>query len=157
VDAATEVAALPCRYPLTAEVLAITGGIDRYPNGDQLAAAAGIAPVRKQSGKVRNLQGARAGDKALKRVFYQSAFIAIGCDPTSKAHYARKRSDGKSHHQAVLALARRRVNVLHAMLRSRRHHDHRGNRSAALTSPLGSGHVRANSSLRHVNAEAARA
>lgn len=110
---------------LTAEFLAITGGIDRYPSGDQLAAAAGIAPVRRQSGKVSFLRRARAGDKALKRVFYQSAFIAVGCDPTSKAYYARKRAQGKNHQQAVLALARRRINVLHAMLRNRQPYDHR--------------------------------
>lgn len=105
---------------LTAEFLAVTGGIGRFPTGDQLAAAAGLAPVLKQSGKVRYLQRATAGDKALKRVFYQSAFVAIACDPTSKAYYARKRSEGKTHHQAVLCLARRRVNVLHAILRHRR-------------------------------------
>lgn len=104
---------------LTAEFLAVTGGIGRFPNGDQLASAAGLAPVLKQSGKLRYLQRAHAGDKALKRVFYQSAFIAAGCDPTSKTFYRRKRSEGKTHHQAVLALARRRVNVLHAILRTR--------------------------------------
>ena len=104
---------------LTAEFLAITGGLGRFPHGDRLAAAAGLAPVLKQSGKTRYLQRATAGDKALKRVFCQSAFIATGCDPASKAYYARKRHEGKTHHQAVLALARRRVNVLHAMLRNR--------------------------------------
>jgi transposase len=105
---------------LTAEFLAVVGGLDRFPTGDQLAAAAGLAPVLKQSGKVRYLQRAHAGDKALKRVFYQSAFIAVGCDATSKTFYQRKRAEGKSHHQAVLALARRRVNVLHAVIRNRR-------------------------------------
>ena len=115
---------------LTAEFLAITGGIDRYPTGDQLAAAAGIAPVRRQSGKVSFLRRARGGDKALKRVFFQSAFIAVGCDPTSKAYYARKRAEKKTHQQAVLALARRRVNVLHAIMRTRQPYDHR-NRPAA--------------------------
>lgn len=105
---------------LTAEFLAVTGGIGRFATGDHLAAAAGLAPVLKQSGKVRYLQRAHAGDKALKRVFYQSAFVAVGCDPTSKAFYQRKRAEGKTHHQAVLALARRRVNVLHAILRNRR-------------------------------------
>jgi transposase len=115
---------------LTAEFLAITGGIDRYPNGDHLAAAAGIAPVRRQSGKVSFMRRARAGDKALKRVFFQSAFIAVGCDPTSKAYYARKRAQGKNHQQAVIALARRRVNVLHAIMRTRQPYDHR-NRPAA--------------------------
>jgi transposase len=103
---------------LTAEFLAITGGTSRFPDGDRLAAAAGLAPVLRQSGKVRYLQRATAGDKALKRVFYQSAFVASSCDPASKTYYARKRREGKTHHQAVLALARRRVNVLHAMLRN---------------------------------------
>ena len=69
---------------LTAELLAVTGGLSRFPDGNRLAAAAGLAPVLKQSGKIRYLQRAHAGDKALKRVFYQSAFIAISCDPASK-------------------------------------------------------------------------
>ncbi|MBN9113370.1 MAG: IS110 family transposase, partial [Pseudonocardia sp.] len=30
-----------------------------------------------------------------------------------------KRKEGKRHHQALIALARRRINVLHAMLRTR--------------------------------------
>ena len=85
----------------------------------------------EQSGKVRYLQRATAGDKALKRAFYQSAFIGAGCDPASKAYYARKRAEGKAHHQAVLALACRRVNVLHAILRTRRHYDREINRAAA--------------------------
>ncbi|MGH3505010.1 MAG: IS110 family transposase [Nocardioidaceae bacterium] len=104
---------------LTAEFLAEAGGIARFPTADQLASAAGLAPVLKQSGKVRYLQRATAGNKTLKRVFYQSAFIAAGCEPTSKTYYRRKRGEGKTHHQAVLALARRRVNVLHAILRTR--------------------------------------
>lgn len=104
---------------LTAEFLAITGGIERFASGDQLAAAAGLAPVLRQSGKIRYLQRAHAADKGLKRVFYQSAFIAARCDPASTAYYQRKRAENKTHHQAVLALARRRVNVLHAILRTR--------------------------------------
>ena len=66
----------------------------------------------------------------MKRVFYQSAFIAVGCDPTSKTYYARKRAEGKNHQQAVIALARRRINVLHAIMRTRQPYDHR-NRPAA--------------------------
>lgn len=116
---------------LTAEFLAVTGGISRFSDGNQLAAAAGLAPILKQSGKVRYLQRAHAGDKALKRVFYQSAFIAVGCDSASRAYYARKRSEGKTHHQAVLALARRRVNVLHAILRNRRPYDATYSRAVA--------------------------
>ncbi|MEB4212262.1 IS110 family transposase, partial [Mycobacterium sp. 94-17] len=35
----------------------------------------------------------------------------------SRTYYNRKRTEGKTHTQAILALARRRLNVLWAMLR----------------------------------------
>lgn len=38
----------------------------------------------------------------------------------SRRVYERKRAEGKRHIQAVLALARRRVNVLWALIRDRR-------------------------------------
>ncbi|MEE1766973.1 IS110 family transposase, partial [Streptomyces sp. JV185] len=38
----------------------------------------------------------------------------------SKTFYQRKRAEGKSHKQAVLALARRRLNVLWALIRDHR-------------------------------------
>jgi transposase len=109
---------------LTAEFIAEAGGIERFPTADRLAAAAGLAPVLKQSGKVRYLQRANGGNKALKRVFFQSAFCSLG-HPASRAFYSRKRSEGKRHHQAVISLARRRVDVLHAMLRNRTPYEHR--------------------------------
>lgn len=104
---------------LTAEFLAEAGGIARFPTPGALASAAGLAPVLQQSGKMHYLRRATSGNRALKRVFYQSAFCAIQRDPASKTFYQRKRSEGKGHHQALIALARRRVNVIHAMLRTR--------------------------------------
>lgn len=104
---------------LTAEFLAVAGGIARFATGDHLACAAGLAPVLQQSGKMRYLRRAATGDKTLKRVFYQSAFCALQRDPASRAFYDRKRAEGKRHQQALIALARRRINVLHAILRTR--------------------------------------
>ena len=104
---------------LTAEFLAEAGDLTRFATADQLASAAGLAPVLQQSGKMHYLRRATAGSKSLKFVFYQSAFCAIRADPASKAFYRRKRSEGKRHHQALIALARRRINVLHAILRTR--------------------------------------
>lgn len=104
---------------LAAEFLAEVGNLDRFASADQLASAAGLAPVLQQSGKMRYLRRAATGSKTLKFVFYQSAFCAITTDPASKAFYRRKRAEGKRHHQALIALARRRINVLHAILRTR--------------------------------------
>src|SRR5512147_3256269 len=102
---------------LTAELIAEAGNLRRFRSADALAAAAGLAPVLRQSGKVRFLKRPTGGNKTLKRVFYQSAFSLHTAD--SRTFYDRKRREGKRHHQALIALARRRINVLWAMLQNR--------------------------------------
>lgn len=105
---------------LAAEFLAHLGTIQRFHSADALAAAAGLAPVLRQSGRSRTLRRATGGDRALKRALFQSAFCAVMTrDPVSLAYYQRKRREGKLHTQAIIALARRRVTVLWAMLSSR--------------------------------------
>jgi transposase len=118
---------------LTAEFLAEAGDLTRFATADQLASATGLAPVLQQSGKTRYLRRATAGSKTLKFVFYQSAFCAIRTDPASRAFYRRKRAEGKRHHQALIALARRRINVVFALLRTRQPYraDHRPDTAAA--------------------------
>jgi transposase len=103
---------------LCAEFIAQAGNLARFASADQLAAAAGLAPVLRQSGKVRFQRRPAGGDKDLKRVFYQSAFCSLR-SPDSRAFYARKRREGKRHHQALIALARRRIDVLWAILHTR--------------------------------------
>jgi len=49
---------------------------------------------------------------------YLSAFASLR-HPPSRSYYDRKRAEGKSHTAALTCLARRRVDVLHAMLRDR--------------------------------------
>ncbi|MFB7733688.1 IS110 family transposase [Streptomyces sp. NPDC056112] len=107
---------------LGAELLAATGGsMDAFPTPDRLAAFAGVAPAPRDSGQVSgNLHRPRRYHRRMQRVFYQSALVSIRCDPNSRRFYDRKRAEGKRHIQAVLALARRRVNVLWALIRDRR-------------------------------------
>ena len=47
---------------------------------------------------------------------FLAAFAALH-DPTSRAYYDRKRGQGKKHNAALICLARRRCDVLYAMLR----------------------------------------
>ena len=102
---------------MTAEFLAEADDLSRFGSPDRFAAAAGIAPVLRSSGSVSYRRRAKRGNRVLKRVFYQSAHCAVLCHKRSRNFYRRKRSEGKGHTQAVIALARRRVNVLWAMLR----------------------------------------
>lgn len=104
---------------LGAEFLAFTGGdMTAFATPNRLAGVAGLAPVPRDSGRINgNLHRPRRYSRRLLRVFYLSAQVSIRSCPESKRYYERKRAEGKRHVQAVLALARRRLNVLWAMLR----------------------------------------
>lgn len=88
-----------------------------FTSAAHLASYAGLAPVTRRSGtSIRGEHPSRSGNKVLKRALFLSAFAALR-DPTSRAYYERKRAEGKRHNQALVALARRRCDVLFAMLR----------------------------------------
>lgn len=104
---------------LGAEFIAATGGaMDAFGTPDRLAGFAGLAPVPRDSGRVSgNMRRPRRYHRGLLRAFYLSSMTSIRACPASRLYYQRKRDEGKGHKQAVLALARRRANVLWAMLR----------------------------------------
>ena len=112
---------------LGAEFLAATGGdMTVFASANHLASYAGLAPTPRDSGRrTGNLHRPRRYNRQLQRVFYTSAMISIQHSPASKIFYDRKRAERKRHGQAVLALARRRVDVLWAMLRDQRTYQER--------------------------------
>jgi transposase len=118
---------------LGAEFLAATGGdMSLFDSADRLAGVSGLAPVPRDSGRISgNLKRPRRYDRRLLRTCYLSAQIAIRTDAASRTYYDRKRTEGKTHTQAVLALARRRLNVLWAMLRDHKAYQPTGPNAAA--------------------------
>jgi transposase len=104
-------------FRTAARIITETAGRE-FPTAAHLAAYAGLAPVTRRSGtSIRGEHQYHRGNKRLKRALYLSAFSALK-DPTSRAYYDRKRTERKSHKQALVALARRRCDVLFAMLRN---------------------------------------
>ena len=88
-----------------------------FETAGHLASYAGLAPVTRRSGSsIRGEHPSRRGNKILKRALFLSAFAALR-DPVSRTYYDRKIVQGKRHNQALIALARRRCDVLFAMLR----------------------------------------
>ena len=129
---ASEVEAMVDVHPLTqvlismpgvgiktaATILLNAGDFSSFATPGHLAAYAGIAPVTRRSGtSIRGEFPARSGNKQLKNALFRSAWVASCHDPLSKAYYDRKRAEGKKHNAAVICLARRRLNVLYAMVR----------------------------------------
>ncbi|MGW0215604.1 IS110 family transposase [Micromonospora chokoriensis] len=103
---------------LTAELLVHTAGMTEYPTAAKLAAHAGLAPISRDSGNISgNHRGPRRYHRKLRHIFWMSAFTALRLCPTSRAYYDKKRAEGKQHRQAMIALARRRVDVLFALVR----------------------------------------
>jgi transposase len=107
---------------LGARILIEIGDIRQFRTSAQLAAYAGLGPTPHQSGtSIRGNRPTRFGNHRLKNAFFLAAFSSLK-HPPSRTYYDRKRKEGKRHTQAILCLARRRVDVLHAMLTSHTHY-----------------------------------
>lgn len=98
--------------------LAEIGDPHRFADGGRLAAYAGLAPVDRRSGRsINSTTRARAGNHRLKNAMFLAAFVAAQHDPTARAYYQRKRAEGKDHNAAIICLARRRCDLILAMLK----------------------------------------
>jgi transposase len=108
---------------LGAQFIVATGGDAQaaFANPGRLASYAGLVPVPKDSGRITgNNRRPKRYNRPLRHVFYMAALSSIRVDGPSKAFYLRKRDENKIHTQALLALARRLVDVLWALLRDNR-------------------------------------
>jgi transposase len=104
-----------------AEFTVAVGDLSTFASPDHLAAYAGLAPVARDSGRrTGNLRRPRRYHRRLRHVFYMSALTTLRSDGPNRDYYQRKRAEGRKHQQALIALARRRINVLWALLRDNR-------------------------------------
>jgi transposase len=102
-----------------ATIISEMGGIDRFKDAGHLAAYSGVAPSKRQSGSTMNgAKKKRKCNRILKNAMCESAWISIQSDESSRAYYRKKRTEGKTHKAAVLALARHRVDIIYAMLKN---------------------------------------
>jgi transposase len=108
---------------LGAQFLVATDGrpLESFASPGRLASYAGLVPVPKDSGRVYgNYHRPRRYHRPLRNVFYMMALSSLRAGGPSKVFYQRKRNENKIHTQALLALARRLVDVLWALLRDNR-------------------------------------
>jgi hypothetical protein len=120
-DAATITSPTGIGDVLGAEFLAVVGGsLAGLPLPTTSPVTQASHPRARLGYCTGNLHRPQRYNRQLQRVFYTSAMISIQRSPASKAHYDGRRAHGKWHTQAVLALTRRRVNMLWAMPRDRR-------------------------------------
>jgi transposase len=106
---------------LGASLLVGAGALHAFPSAGHLAAAAGLVPVPNDSGRrAGNLHRPKRYSRPLRHVLYLSAQTSMMRAGPNRDYYLKKREHGRTHSQAVIALARRRVDVLWALLRDSR-------------------------------------
>lgn len=105
-----------------AEFVAITGGdLASFGSAAKLAAYAGLASVPHDSGNRRGtMHKPRRYHRGLRQMFYMAALNSSQRDGPSREFYQRKRREKHSHTRALIALARRLVDVVWALIRDDR-------------------------------------
>ena len=89
------------------------GSVDRR----QIAALAGVAPFSRDSGRKKGKRFVRAGRVQVRAPVYMACLTAIQRNPPLKAFYRRLRAAGKPTRLALVAVMRKLLTVLNAMLR----------------------------------------
>jgi transposase len=84
----------------------------RYPDESSLAAAAGVAPSTRASGKRRSVSFRRGCDKQLRAALIDFAQDSVKASPWARDVYDRARARGCRHPHAVRVLARAWVRVI---------------------------------------------
>lgn len=94
---------------LGAESVVAAGDLSAYAGAGDLACAAGLVPVPRDSGRRSgNLHRPKRYSRRLRTVFYLSARTSLIREGPNRDFYLKKRGEGLKHVQAVIALARRR-------------------------------------------------
>lgn len=91
---------------IVATLIAEIGDIRRFSEFDKLVAYVGVHPAERSSGEKgadpeTSWRMSKAGNAYLRTALYQMAIVGITHNPTIRAHYARKRAQGKSKMNAV--------------------------------------------------------
>lgn len=82
----------------------------------EIAALAGVAPITKDSGKQRGRAMTQNGRAGLRRILYMGALSAIRHDKKMGAFYNRLISSGKAKKVGIVAVMRKMLVILNAML-----------------------------------------
>lgn len=86
-------------------------------NNKQAGALTGVAPINRDSGRLRGkrrIQGGRAG---VRTTLYMATLSATQCNPVIKAFYQKLVALGKHKKVAITACMRKFITILNAMVR----------------------------------------
>jgi transposase len=106
-------------YKLARTFLAEVPELGRL-NRREIASLAGLAPFTRQSGRWKGKSTIGGGRASLRTALYMAALSASRCNPSLRIFYQRLLSAGKPKMVALIAVARKLLTILNAMLRDRK-------------------------------------
>lgn len=89
-------------------------------DGRKAAAMAGLAPLNRDSGSWRGQRRIGSGRASVRRALYMAALSASRHNPDIKDFYQKKKCQGKTPKQALIACARKLLLTINALIRDNR-------------------------------------
>lgn len=87
-------------------------------NRRQIASLAGLAPHARESGHYKGKRTIHGGRRQVRRAMYITALVAIRWDQHWKTVYQNMRNEGKAAKAAIIAIARRLLVRINAMIKT---------------------------------------
>jgi len=101
---------------IAGKILGRVGDVGRFRSAAAFASYTGTAPIEVSSGDVVRHRLSRAGDRQLNMCLHVMAITQVRQNTPGRAYYLRKRSQGKSHKEAMRCLKRRLSDLVYRQL-----------------------------------------
>ena len=111
-------------HTLGAQIVSEIGDVRRFHGAPAIVKYAGINPSVSQSGKFSSEDNhiTKQGSPYLRRL-YLAAMAQLKLKTPFYDYYSKKRADGKSHREALVAVSRKLVHVIYAVLSKQEPYD----------------------------------
>jgi transposase len=87
-------------------------------NRQQIAALVGVAPLNKDSGKMRGKRRVFGGRAPVRRALYMASLVATQVNPVIRSFYEHLLAQGKEKKVAFTACMRKLLVILNSMIRN---------------------------------------
>jgi len=88
-------------------------------NNKEISALVGVAPMNRDSGKMRGKRRIRGGRAAIRTVLYMATLSATQCNPVISAFYKKLVAQGKHKKVALTACMRKFITILNTMVKNK--------------------------------------
>ena len=87
-------------------------------NQREIAALVGVAPLNRDSGKLRGRRTIWGGRATMRKALYMPAVVAIRCNPVIRTFYQRLLAKGKLKKVALVACMHKMLTILNSMAKN---------------------------------------